>query len=98
MINAEKGFCRMQCVRPLSFGIATGVVVALFMLIVGLLAMAFGIGTGLVETLSTFYLGYGITITGLIIGVGWGFAEGFVCGYLIIWICMRLNGRCETNI
>jgi hypothetical protein len=63
------------------------------MFILGAVAMFSGIGKELVLTMSTFYIGYGTTLLGLLIGIGWGFLEGFFCGYLIIWICMKLNGR-----
>ncbi len=83
----------MQCVKPLSFGIAAGIVVSAYMLILGMLSMLFGIGTELIQTMSTFYIGYGNSLVGILIGVGWGFLEGFICGYLIILICIKLNRK-----
>lgn len=94
MIN-EDNFCRMQCTKPLSFGIAAGIVVGAFMLLLGFVAGTFGKGIELVNALASFYIGYGTGIVGLLIGFGWGFAEGFVCGYMIIWICMKINGNCR---
>lgn len=59
--------------------LAFGLVEALGLLILGLLAMA-GYGTGLVEILGAMAIGYDASIFGAIIGGIWGFVDGLIGG------------------
>lgn len=75
----------MDRCQPLALGVAIGVLWALYAFFAGIFAM-FGWGTLLVETLASFYIGYGASITGAIIGAIWAFLDGFVAGVVIAWI------------
>lgn len=71
--------------QPLALGIAIGVLWAIYVFFAGIFAM-FGWGTALVTTLASFYVGYGASIAGAIIGAIWAFVDGFVAGVVIAWI------------
>ncbi len=75
----------MNKCQPLALGIAIGVLWALYVFFAALFAM-FGWGAALVETLGSFYVGYGPSIAGAIIGAIWAFVDGFVAGVVIAWI------------
>ncbi len=75
----------MNKCQPLALGIAIGVLWAIYVFFAGLFAMS-GWGAALVETLGSFYVGYGASIVGAIIGAIWAFVDGFVAGVVIAWI------------
>lgn len=75
----------MNNCQPLALGVAIGVVWALYVFFAGIFAM-FGWGNALVDTLGSFYIGYGASIIGAIIGAVWAFFDGFVAGIVIAWI------------
>lgn len=75
----------MNKCQPFALGIAIGVLWAFYVSCAGIFAM-FGWGTALVETLGSFYLGYGASIIGAIIGAIWAFVDGLVAGVVIAWI------------
>ena len=75
--------------QPLALGVAIGVLWAVYVLFAGLFAMS-GWGLALVQTLASFYLGYGASAVGAIIGAIWAFTDGFVAGVVIAWIYNRI--------
>lgn len=75
----------MNRCQPLALGIAIGVLWAIYAFFAGIFAM-FGWGEALVATLASFYVGYGASIVGAIIGAIWAFIDGFVAGVIIAWI------------
>jgi hypothetical protein len=79
----------MNKLQPLALGIAVGVLWALYVFFAGIFAI-FSWGNVLVATLGSFYLGYGPSIVGAIIGAIWAFTDGFVAGAVIAWIYNKL--------
>jgi len=77
--------------NPKSLGLALGVIEAVALFILGLLAMATGYAVDFVNLTATFYIGYSATIVGSIIGVVWGFVDGFVGGWLVAWLYNKFN-------
>jgi hypothetical protein len=75
----------MNKIQPIAFGIAIGVVWALGVGFVGIIAM-FGWGTAFVSALGSLYIGYGATVVGAVIGAIWALIDGFIAGALIAWI------------
>lgn len=71
--------------QPLALGVAIGVLWAIYVFFAGIFAMV-GWGVSLVQTLGSFYIGYGASIIGAIIGAIWAFVDGFVAGFIIAWI------------
>ena len=60
------------------FGLAFGIVYALIFFLYGILAALFGWGAAFAEMVGSFYVGFGPTLGGALIGAVWGFAVGFV--------------------
>jgi hypothetical protein len=75
----------MNKCQPLALGIAIGVLWAFYVFCAGIFAM-FGWGAALVAALGSFYIGYGASIVGAVIGAIWAFVDGFVAGLVIAWI------------
>jgi len=75
----------MTKLQPLALGVAFGVLWAFYVVCAGIMAM-FGWGAGLVSALASFYIGYGASIVGALIGGVWAFIDGFVAGAIIAWI------------
>lgn len=82
----------MTRLQPLALGVAFGVLWALYVGFLGLIAM-FGWGTGMVAALASLYLGYGPSIPGALIGALWAFLDGMVAGIVIAWVYNRVAGR-----
>jgi len=72
------------------FGLAGGIISALFMLLLALCAGFAGLGSGMLDTLSTIYVGYKAGVLGGAVGALYGFIEGFLSFYLIAWVYDRL--------
>ncbi len=75
----------MNRCQPLALGIAIGVLWALYVFCVGIAAM-FGWGVALVNALASFYIGFGASLFGAIVGAIWAFVDGLVAGLIIAWI------------
>ena len=71
--------------QPVALGTAIGVLWALYIGCVGIMAM-FNWGTGLIAPLASLYPGYGPSVTGALIGAVWGFVDGFVAGVVIAFV------------
>jgi hypothetical protein len=64
-------------IQVAQFGIAFGIVYAVVFFLYGLLAALFGWGTAFAEMVGSFYIGFGPTLGGALIGAVWGFVIGF---------------------
>ena len=62
---------------------ALGIAEATGILVLGLFNSMFGWGDGLVELTQKVYTGFAPTVEGVVVGMIWGFAIGFVTGALI---------------
>ena len=69
--------------RPLGLGMSFGILWALSVMAISLLSIYFSYGTTVVTFLTTVYWGYELTLTGVLIGTGWAFLDGFVGGFLL---------------
>jgi hypothetical protein len=45
-----------------------------------------------ISKLSAFYFGYSFTFLGGIIGLLWGFVDGFICGVVFAWLYNAFAG------
>jgi len=75
----------MNKCQPIALGVAIGVLWALYVICLGLIAMG-GWGADLVTSLAALYLGYSASVVGAIIGGVWAFVDGFIAGVVIAWI------------
>ncbi len=76
-------YCKIS---PMAFGLSLGILWALSVVIISLLGMYFSYGLSVVSFLSSVYLGYELTVIGIIIGAGWSFLDGFIGGALIAFL------------
>jgi hypothetical protein len=74
------------------FGLAFGIVYAAIFFLYGILAALFGWGGAMAEMIGSFYVGFGPTVGGAVIGAFWGLAVGFVFFALAAWIYNKLVG------
>jgi hypothetical protein len=74
------------------FGIAFGIVYAVVFFLYGALAALFGWGGPMAEMIGSFYVGFGPTLGGALVGALWGFAVGFVFFAVAAWIYNKLVG------
>jgi hypothetical protein len=82
---ATNGVVVMNKLQPLALGVAFGVLWAAYVFFAGIFAM-YDWGVAVVSALGTFYIGYGPSILGAIIGAIWAFVDGLVAGAIIAWI------------
>jgi hypothetical protein len=68
-----------------ALGLAAGILWGLSVLLMTVWAvMAEGGNT--LQVLARFYLGYSVSWTGALIGLGYGFLDGFIGGWLLAWL------------
>ena len=80
-----------------TFGLAFGIMWALAMFLLGLMAALNGWGGTIVEVFSSLYIGYGPSFVGSIAGAVWGFVDGFVFAALVAWLYNRLLPVCRCR-
>lgn len=80
-------------IHPAMFGVAFGIVYAVVFFLYGVLAALFGWGAAMAEIVGSFYVGFGPTLGGAVIGAVWGFAVGFVFFALGAWLYNMLASR-----
>ena len=66
-----------------ALGCAFGLMWALGVLFLGLLATYFNYGNHMVQVVASLYYGYDATLIGSLIGTAWGFVDGLICGVLL---------------
>ena len=76
----------------LAFGLAFGGATAIAMLFLGI-AAAFGWGASLVDLFASLYIGFAPTVGGTILGILWGFADGFIGGVILAALYNMVIGR-----
>ncbi len=74
------------------FGLAFGIVYAVVFFLYGAVAALSGWGGAMAEMIGSFYVGFGPTLGGALIGALWGFAVGFGFFALAASIYNRLVG------
>jgi len=83
--NLQGDFNGMK-LDAVKFGLAGGIISALFMFVLALGSAFAGWGTGMLDSIATMYVGYKAGFVGGLIGATWAFVEGFVSFYLIAWV------------
>ncbi|MFC1649010.1 bacteriophage holin [Nanoarchaeota archaeon] len=66
-------------------GLALGFTCAICCFFIALTAWLWGWGTAIVDLIGTVYIGYEATGVGALIGIVYGFIDGFIGGVLIAW-------------
>jgi hypothetical protein len=82
----------MPRLNAFAFGLACGVVEGGYFCLTTLLALATGgeYARGFLQGFGSIYLGIGPTPLGVFLGLVWGFADGFLLGFLIAVVYNRL--------
>lgn len=85
-----------------NLGLAVGLVWGLAMFVTVYLSIWFGLGIPFVEIFSTIYIGYDFTPVGSLLGLFWGFLDGFIGGALIaffynLFSCCCPYKSCKTK-
>ena len=79
----------MDKCQPLALGVAIGVLWAIYIGLMAIIAM-FGWGVDLVTAMASLYIGYSASIVGAIVGAIWAFIDGFIAGVVIAWVYNRV--------
>jgi hypothetical protein len=74
-------------------GLALGIVCALCMFLLALSAAYLGWGAGAIMIAQDVYIGYGASLLGGVIGAIWGFAKGYILGFLIACLYNTLSAK-----
>lgn len=74
--------------RVRAFGLATGVVAGLFVFFLTLVSLWFGRGET-IDALVVPFPGFSRSVGGAIVGLIWGFVDGFIGGALLAWLYNR---------
>jgi hypothetical protein len=92
-------YCKL---KPGSFGLAFGVLWAIAVFIMGIVALeSTGYAHGFVQALGALYIGYEATFVGSIIGAIWALVDGFIfCAVLAVlynWFSGCCGCCCKTK-
>lgn len=90
--HAHKG----HVLDNIRFGVAVGIGLGSILLALGLFAKV-GWGSVLVETLSTWFLGYNTSVYGLSAGFFWGIVNGFLLGVVTSFFYNKLKDFSLTH-
>jgi hypothetical protein len=86
MFNNQEEHTMKECyakLNPLALGLSMGVVYALSLFLVAMVATHWDYGYELIELMENFYPGYGVGLVPSLIGAAWGLLEGTVFGFLM---------------
>lgn len=89
--------CKCRSLSPLAFGVSLGIVNGIFMMLFAWAGWLYAYGTNVIDLWATVYPGLGASLKGGLVGLAWGFLEGFVLGLLWAWIynlCMCCCRSC----
>lgn len=82
----------------ISFGLALGLVAAIYVFILGIVASLFGWGVPVAVSLASLFIGFGPSFVGAIAGAVWAFVNGLIAGVLIAWFYNRFLLRRRGHI
>ena len=72
--------------RPMSLGLAGGVLWGASMFLMTYLAMWCNYGMAWMVMMGDLYPGYSISMMGSFVGLFWGFIDGFIALYILAWL------------
>jgi hypothetical protein len=77
--------------QPTKFGLAGGILWGLCMFVTTIISMYTGYASQWLMLMSNVYPGYSISGSGSLLGLLYGFIDGFVGLFLLAWIYNKLN-------
>lgn len=75
-----------NALNPLAAALSVGILWALCLFGWTFLSMQWGYGQGGLEMMNGMYPGYAQTVTGAFIGLIWGFLDGFISAYIVVFV------------
>ena len=82
----------------ISFRLALGLVSAIYVFVLGIVASLFGWGVPVAMSLASLFIGFGPSFVGAIAGAVWAFVNGLIAGVLIAWFYNRFLLRRRAHI
>lgn len=79
----------MNRLNPTAAGLALGLFWAVSCFILVLLATYMGYALEIVELMGTVYWGVQSSLVGALLALPWAFVDGFIAGFLVVWIYNR---------
>jgi hypothetical protein len=76
-----------------SFALAAGIIVGLAVFAVTAWFLLFNYPGYTLHKLHKIYIGYSVTWPGALLGLAWGFVEGFIAGGIFAWLYNRFTGK-----
>lgn len=83
----------MNKLDPKACGLAFGVLWGAGVLFMGILAFITTWAQPFVKVLSVMYVGYSVSIVGVLIGTVWGFIDAFLGGWVFAWLYNKFLSR-----
>lgn len=80
-------------VNAKNLGLAAGILWGISMFILTIAAVLTGYGTEWLELMGSIYMGYTISWMGSIVGLIYGFLDGFIGLYIFGWLYNKLNSH-----
>jgi phosphotransferase system glucose/maltose/N-acetylglucosamine-specific IIC component len=77
--------------RVRALGMSVGIVWGLFVLLATLWLIWFAGPGPVFQVLKTLYPGYDVTYVGGLVGLFWGFVDGFIAGALVAWLYNKFH-------
>jgi len=78
-----------------AFGLTCGILWGLTILLLTFWIVITGSGGSTLGLLHKFYFGYSVSWLGGIVGLIWGFVDGFICGAIFAWLYNKLAAEKE---
>lgn len=76
--------------NPKALGLTGGILWAVGLILISIIANGFDIWLEGVQTIAQFYIGYDITVKGALIGAVYGFIDAFIGCWLFGWLYNKL--------
>lgn len=73
-----------------AFALTCGILWGLAILLITWWMLLMGAQGGLISDLSSFYPGYSYSWGGAVVGLIWGFVEGFIVGAIFAWLYNKM--------
>jgi len=81
----------MNKLNATAFGLAVGIIWAIFAFALVLLATYVSYGTSFVALIGDLYWGVEASLTGALLTLPWAFVDGFIGAYLVAWLYNKLS-------
>ena len=79
----------MNRINPMAFALALGILWALGMFLLTLLAFYTNYASPIVELMGSAYLGVNVSLKGAFLALPWAFVDAFIGGWLLAWLYNR---------